>query len=598
MVTPAPAVVAPSAPVAAFATSIDLPRQPPAIVAASPLASAPVLDEREHAIEVAVMLGDSVVAHKHCALPVQERKLAPRWWFAIAGVAAVIGVIAFALTVRVAAANDTAFKSWVAKGRPAYAFRPQLVGAEYDAAGFAGLALALAAATMGLVRLRQARLHPLFRIGTAPDVELPLADAPAPSFPLVSARGDRLVVRSIAAFGGELVVDNVVTPIGELAAQGRARALGDGSCELMMPLRGRARLRCGSATVLLSVVPRPAQQLPLTVGQFDKRVLAYVAGALAAHLALVALLRVMPEDATVATIDIDTIEDIGLRTSDVANDTKPEEPEKGQSGDTAAGATASSDAMKLPSGAAGDPKEAASNQRLSIKRSDSEQQLARQVEIDRATRSGILGSTAMRERNWGAIMGADGNTSGVDDATFYGNLFGDQPGGSSGGFGGGPNGVGPGGGGDGIVGYGGRYNTIGTFPGGNGPFGGGACRGPGPCRGLHGRDNVVPETIRFTDPQCGPNGCGLDKSIIRRYVKRATEKIRYCYEKELLANPSLEGTVMSSFVISPTGTVINSKANGVDDKVSSCVAGVVGSIAFPRPGDAVQVNYPFNFRHP
>lgn len=587
-------------PVAApvVATSIDLPRMAAVPPVASPFAAVPMLDEREHAIEVAVMLGDSVVAHKHCALPAQERKLAPRWWFAIAGGAALIGVIAFALTVRVAARNDESFKTWIAQKRPAHAFRPQIVGAGYDVSGFAGLAVALAAATMGLLQLRRSRLHPLFRIGTAPEVELPVADAPMPSFPLVSARGGHLVVRAAAAFGGELVVDNIVTPIGELAAQGRARALGDGSCELTMPLRGRARLRCGSATVLLSVVPRPAQQLPFTAGAFDNRLLAYVAGALAVHLAIGALLRAVPADETVATIDIDTIEDIKLRTSDVTNDDKPEEPEQGQTGDTAAGTSASSDAMKLPSGAAGDPKEAAANRRLSIKRNDSQEQLARQVEIDRATRSGILGSTAMRERNWGAIMGADGNTSGVDDATFYGNLFGDEPGGANGGFGGGPTGVGPGGGGNGIVGYGGKYNTIGTFPGGgNSPFGGGTCRGNGPCTGLRQRISAVPDPV-FSDPQCGPNGCGLDKSIIRRYMKRAMEKIRYCYEKELLANPGLEGTVMSSFIISPTGAVMSSKAAGVDGKVSSCVAGVVGAIAFPRPGDAVQVNYPFLFRRP
>lgn len=566
---------------------------------AAPAVQAPLLDEREQAIEIAAMLGDSVVALQHVAIPPAERKLAARWWFAIAGLSALIAVIAFAITVRVAAQNDEALHAWLAQKRPAHAFRPQLVGAEYDAAGFAGLALALGAAVMGAARLRQARLRPLFRIGTAPEVELPMADAPAPSFPLVSARDGKLVVRTTGAMGGELSVDNAVVSLAELAAQGRARALGDGGVELQMPAHGRARLRCGNATLLLSAVARPAQQLPLVAGSLDQRALAYLAGALAVHLVLGALIRLVPEEATVAGVNLDTIEDVGMRTASTANELKPEEPEQGQPGAEASGAATASDAMKLPSGKAGDPAEAAQDRRLQIKRSDSSDEQARREAIDRAQRTGILGSTAMRERNWGAIMGADGNLAGVDDATIYGNLFGDEPGAAGGTFGGGPTGIGPGGGGDGIIGYGGDYHTIGTVPGGGNNLFAGSCRGPGPCRGLRDRTSVAPDGgVTFKDPQCGPNGCGLDKAIIRRYVKRNMEKIRYCYEMQLLANPSLDGTVLASFVISPTGTVINSKASGVDDKVASCVAGVVGAIAFPRPGDAVQVNYPFTFRHP
>lgn len=561
--------------------------------------NAPLLDEREQAIEVAAMLGDSVVALQHVAIPPAARSLAARWWFAIAGGAALVAVVAFAITVGVAARNDEDFHAWVAQKRPAYAFRPQLVGAGYDAAGFAGLAVALGAAVMGVVRLRQARLRPLFRIGTAPDVELPMADAPAPSFPLVSERGGKLVVQTTGAMGGELVVDRAVVSLAELTAQGRARALGDGGVELQMPAHGRARLRCGNATLVLSAVPRPARQVPLAAGALDQRALAYFAGALAVHLVLGALIRLVPEDATVASVNLDTVEEIGLRAASTANETKPEEPQEGQAGAEAAGASQASDAMKLPSGKAGNPAESAENRRLQIKRSDSSDQQARLEEIDRARRSGILGSTAMRERNWGAIIGSDGNLAGLDETTMFGNLYGDEAGAAAGVFGGGPSGVGPGGGGDGIIGYKGNYDTIGSFPGGGpNPFGG-SCRGPGPCRGLRDRASVDPGGgVTFKDPQCGPNGCGLDKAIIRRYVKRNMEKIRYCYEMQLLANPSLEGTVMASFIISPTGAVMSSKADGVDGKVASCVAGVVGAIAFPRPGDAVQVNYPFTFRHP
>lgn len=89
----------------------------------------------------------------------------------------------------------------------------------------------------------------------------------------------------------------------------------------------------------------------------------------------------------------------------------------------------------------------------------------------------------------------------------------------------------------------------------------------------------------------------LDKAIIRRYIKRNINKITYCYEKELLAKPSLEGTVSTQFFISPTGAVASASANGVDPAVASCIAAVIKAIEFPRPrgGGGVQVNYPFRF---
>ena len=90
----------------------------------------------------------------------------------------------------------------------------------------------------------------------------------------------------------------------------------------------------------------------------------------------------------------------------------------------------------------------------------------------------------------------------------------------------------------------------------------------------------------------------LDKSLIRRYVKRSTEKIRYCYEKRLLAKPKLEGTVNVHFTISETGSVVASTADGFDDEVGTCIAGVVKQIEFPSAKGAgvVQVNYPFTFK--
>jgi biopolymer transport protein ExbD len=152
----------------------------------------------------------------------------------------------------------------------------------------------------------------------------------------------------------------------------------------------------------------------------------------------------------------------------------------------------------------------------------------------------------------------------------------------AGGFGYGISGTGPGGTGTGwgMIGTG-RYGTIG----GNGKSGygvGGGSRGSAP-------------KVKIGQP----NATGdLDKAIIRRYIRRNIAKISYCYEKELLADPELEGTVNAQFLISATGLVASATANGVSSEVSSCVEKVILAIEFPKPkgGGVVQVNYPFIFK--
>ncbi|HEY0253406.1 MAG TPA: AgmX/PglI C-terminal domain-containing protein, partial [Kofleriaceae bacterium] len=90
---------------------------------------------------------------------------------------------------------------------------------------------------------------------------------------------------------------------------------------------------------------------------------------------------------------------------------------------------------------------------------------------------------------------------------------------------------------------------------------------------------------------------GLDKEIIKRYIKMNLNKVAFCYEHELLAHPTMEGTVEVQFFISPSGVVTSATGKGFDPTVSECVAGVVNRIQFPKPedGGGVNVNYPFNF---
>jgi hypothetical protein len=90
----------------------------------------------------------------------------------------------------------------------------------------------------------------------------------------------------------------------------------------------------------------------------------------------------------------------------------------------------------------------------------------------------------------------------------------------------------------------------------------------------------------------------LDKATIRAKVRKHKLRLTYCYEKTLLAKPTLTGTVMVQFIIRPNGKVASASSSGVDPDLASCVAEVIKKIEFPKPkgGGNVQVSYPFIFR--
>jgi hypothetical protein len=96
-----------------------------------------------------------------------------------------------------------------------------------------------------------------------------------------------------------------------------------------------------------------------------------------------------------------------------------------------------------------------------------------------------------------------------------------------------------------------------------------------------------------------PNAQGdLDKKEIRKVVKANLGAIKGCYDKALVENPTLSGTVSAQFFITPKGTVATASASGVDPALSECIAAVIKTFVFPKPngGGGVQVNYPFTMR--
>jgi hypothetical protein len=71
-----------------------------------------------------------------------------------------------------------------------------------------------------------------------------------------------------------------------------------------------------------------------------------------------------------------------------------------------------------------------------------------------------------------------------------------------------------------------------------------------------------------------------------------------CYERALVAQPTLAGKVAATFTIAPDGSVGTIVVAGFSPDVDACIAAVVATLSFASaPGSVpTKVNYPFVFR--
>lgn len=94
---------------------------------------------------------------------------------------------------------------------------------------------------------------------------------------------------------------------------------------------------------------------------------------------------------------------------------------------------------------------------------------------------------------------------------------------------------------------------------------------------------------------------GLDKEAIARVIRSQLGQIRYCYERQLSANPDLYGKIMVRFTIGSAGSVTaqaigNTSLNNA--MVEGCILRRIAGWQFPTPkgGTNVLVTYPFLFK--
>jgi len=474
---------------------------------------------------------------------------------------------------------------------PAHDWRPKLISPAFDWMAIGGLAAGMACLTFGLVRIRNERQSPFFRIGSDAGVEFPMATAPSASFPLVAPEGDRFVVNFTADMDGEVVHAGQVTSLKEMAARGHAQpsSSAPGALQLALPAQARIKLKSGLNTFLIASVARPKKHAVPLFASRQNRALAFFAGSAIVHLGMVAFLNTLPPSPDSLSLDLGSADARLIRTSSkgVEDAIKDTEPTQEQSSD--GGGTGTS--MALDSGTMGDKNSDRSEGRFQSKKTDDTPQLSREQAIAQARDVGLVGSIMQAQGGAFASLTAGGNFSaGLDDANIMGGLLGDEAGAMAGGFGFGRSGFGPGGGGTG-------WGTIGT--GNYGTIGGGDGTGTGysigPGRNLNRNRTAAVPAVKIGHPT---QSSGLDKNIIRRYVRKKIERIKYCYEKQLLVKPGLMGTVQATFQISPQGAVLSSTAQGISSEVSDCVAETLATIHFPKPqnGVLVQVTYPFTFR--
>ncbi|MBA3460375.1 MAG: AgmX/PglI C-terminal domain-containing protein [Deltaproteobacteria bacterium] len=595
-------VDAPATAVVATMPTITQTAPPPIPMAArAPVVAAPapmMMQSTEElgsaqAIEVATMLGDSVVNVKHCMDPKSGKVTPKTWGFAAAGLACLLtSGIAFATSVAESARNKGALDYWThVQKRPAHAFRPVTSGPGLDYLAFGGLAFGLLGVTAGLVRARREKKSPFYRIGTAPGVETALETAPSPDFPMVAPQGDEFVFNFGQGMDGEMTVNGQSTPLSQLASRPSESA--PGAQQITIPASARIRVRSGQTTFLVSSVAKPKETPVPLFSAMNGKHLKYVAGSLAAHLGLVLFLSTIPTADAGINVNLTNEEQISLKGDNTQKDDVPPEQDPDKNNGDSGGADSQGATMELPEGKAGDPKEERVSGQMQVKDNKKPHAMSREEAIAQARDSGWLGDTSHVVDSIKVLGAQQDWSSGFDGANRYGTTIG-ADGAGKGTFGGGVHDWGGPGGGCafppcGIIGTG-RYGTIG-----NGDKVGDNWKGPG--RGNGGtRDHIAttPEPVLGRPTSEGD----LDKAIIKRYIKRSIDQIGYCYEKQLLANPNQGGEVLVSFYIAPNGTVQSAAGKGFSTTVSSCVANVISNISFPKPknGGGVQVNYPFNFR--
>lgn len=247
-------------------------------------------------------------------------------------------------------------------------------------------------------------------------------------------------------------------------------------------------------------------------------------------------------------------------------------------------------------GSMGKESSKATNKRYAVKgpADNPDPHLARMAALREARDFGMIGllnAGASGDPNAPTAPWGRETSSGMDDVSAQGNMWGDEIGDAFGSGGLGLSGIGEGGGGRGegiglgnigSLGHGAGTGTGQGFGAGNGRLGG----------------SHKTRTPQVRMGATAVNG-RLPAEVIRRIVRQNFGRFRMCYEQGMARNPNLEGRVGVRFVIGRDGSVSNVGNGGSDipdSGVVSCVISAFYGLSFPQPeGGIVTVTYPIMF---
>jgi hypothetical protein len=96
---------------------------------------------------------------------------------------------------------------------------------------------------------------------------------------------------------------------------------------------------------------------------------------------------------------------------------------------------------------------------------------------------------------------------------------------------------------------------------------------------------------------------GLPPEVVQRIVRQNYGRFRLCYENGLRSNPTLGGSVKTSFTIKSDGSVADAKDAGgdlADKAVHACIVRGFGNLTFPEPEPkkSIKVTYEVNLTPP
>lgn len=127
-----------------------------------------------------------------------------------------------------------------------------------------------------------------------------------------------------------------------------------------------------------------------------------------------------------------------------------------------------------------------------------------------------------------------------------------------------------------------------------GPAGGGGPVGGGKSR----RRRVKIKSSIKIDSLGDAEGGKLDAGKLMRLVRRRSSQFKYCYERELKRNPSLQGKLKLRLTIAMNGRVSETEIdeNSLNSRVARCIIGRLKRWRYPKPqGEAATVVIPFFF---